>query len=129
MIHKANRFPKSRQSGMTTLGMAILVVFVGLFAFAGLRLMPVYLNYMKVAGAVDGVRAEFDAKGPTRTAIRSSLSRRFDVEDVRIIKARDIDVSLVDGGFEVRAQYDHTAPFIGNIFFTVRFDKQALIRR
>lgn len=129
MNDMAIRVPKPRQAGMTTLGMMILVAFIGLFAFAGLRLMPIYLNYMKVAGAVEGVRAEFDAKGPTRTAIRSSISRRFDVEDVSIIKARDVTVSPVDGGFEVRAQYEHTSPFIGNIFFTVRFDKQALIRR
>ena len=48
---------KRQQAGMTTLGLIILVVFVGLFAFAGIRLTPVYLNYMKVAGVVDGVVA------------------------------------------------------------------------
>ena len=41
---------------MTTLGLIILVSFVGLFAFAGIRLAPVYLNYMKIVGVVDGVR-------------------------------------------------------------------------
>ena len=34
----------ARQRGMTTLGFLILVVFIGLFAFAALRLAPVYLN-------------------------------------------------------------------------------------
>ena len=38
---------KRQQAGMTTLGLIILVVFVGLFAFAGIRLTPVYLNYVK----------------------------------------------------------------------------------
>jgi hypothetical protein len=36
----------SRQAGMTAIGVLILVLFVGLFAFAGIRLTPVYLNYM-----------------------------------------------------------------------------------
>mgnify|MGYP000706487245 CR=1 FL=1 len=49
-----------REGGMTTLGLIILVAFVGLFALAGLRLTPVYLNYMKVAGVVNGVYEEFD---------------------------------------------------------------------
>ena len=56
---------RKRQEGMTTLGMIILAIFVGLFAFAFIRLTPVYLNYLKVSGVVDGVRGEFDGKGPT----------------------------------------------------------------
>ena len=51
---------KRRQTGMTTLGIIILVGFVGFFVFAGIRLTPVYLNYMKVAGVISGVHDEFD---------------------------------------------------------------------
>lgn len=118
-----------RERGMTTLGLLILVIFVGLFAFAGLRLTPVYLNYLKVAGVLDGVYKEFDSQNPTRSAIRTSISRRFDVESVSVITARDIEVTQQDYGFLVAAQYDHTTPFINNIYFTVRFDKTAMVRR
>lgn len=114
---------------MTTLGMLILVAFIGIFAFGFIRLTPVYLNYMKVAGAVDGVQKEFDAQGASRAAIRDSLLRRFDVESVSEISVRDVDIKAVDGGYEVRAEYDHAAPFVGNISFSVHFDKQVLIRR
>lgn len=114
---------------MTTLGMLILVVFVGVFAFGFLRLTPIYLNYMKVVGVVDGVREEFDGQAPSRSAIRSSISRRFDIESVSQISARDVTVTTVDGGFEVSAAYEHKAPFIANISFVVDFDKTALIRR
>ena len=118
-----------RQAGMTTLGLITLVCFVGLFAFAFIRLTPVYLNYMKVAGVVAGVQEEFDGKNPTRAAIRKSVSRRFDVESVSVITAKNVEVTTVDGGFEVSAAYDHNAPFIGNISFTVHFDKKAKVRR
>jgi hypothetical protein len=118
-----------RQVGATLLGYIILVLFVGVFAFGTLRLTPVYLNYIKVAGVVDGVFEEFDGQAPTRPAIRSSLSRRFDVESVSIITFRDVTVTPVDGGFEVSAVYDHPAPFVGNISFLVHFDKSRLVRR
>ena len=118
-----------RQVGATLLGYIILVLFVGVFAFGALRLTPVYLNYIKVAGVVDGVFDEFDGQAPTRPAIRSSLSRRFDVESVSIITFRDVTVTPVDGGFEVAAVYDHPAPFVGNISFLVHFDKSRLVRR
>ena len=114
---------------MTTVGLIILVAFVGLFAFAGIRLTPVYLNYMKVLGVINGVHEEFDGTNPSRSAIRSSITRRFDVESVGEITARDVTVTSVDGGFEVRAQYNHVAPFIANVSFSVQFDKVVLVRR
>jgi len=131
MYRKLSRDQRSlrRQAGMTTLGLIILVVFAGLFAFAALRLTPVYLNYMKVAGVIAGVQEEFDSAGPSRAAIRSSIARRFDVDSVAEINAKDVTVTAVDGGFEVAAVYAHKAPFIGNISFVVEFDKQAMIRK
>ena len=118
-----------RQAGITTLGFIILALFIGLFAFGAIRLTPVYLNYMKVVGVVDGLVTEFDGQKPTRQAMRTSISRRFDVESVSVITHRDVTVTAVDGGFEVSAVYDHTSPFIGNISFTVHFDKTELVRR
>ncbi len=118
-----------RESGITTVGFLILVVFVGLFAFAGIRLTPVYLNYVKVAGVIDGVFEEFDSQNPSRDAVRRSILRRFQVESVSQLTDRDVKVTAADGGFMVAAQYDHTTPFIANVYFTVRFDKSVLIRR
>ena len=118
-----------KQAGMTTLGLIILTVFVGLFAFATLRLAPVYLNYIKVVGVIDGVFEEFDGQRATTQVVRSSISRRFDVDSVGVITYRDVSVTTVDGGMEVRAEYDHTAPFISNISFVVHFNKTVLIRR
>jgi hypothetical protein len=120
---------RSRQAGVTAIGFIILAVFVGLFAFAAIRLTPVYLNYMKVAGVLDGVYKEFDSQGPTRNAVVTSVRRRFDVESVSVITARDIKILNDGGGFRIEAVYDHTTPFLGNVSFTVHFDKKVLVRR
>ena len=126
---KNNLCSKSRQAGMTTLGLIILVIFIGLFAFGGIRLAPIYLNYMKVAGVVSGVQDEFDGLNATRTMIRKSISRRFDIESVGEIAAKDVKVTKVDGGYEVAATYSHKAPFIANVSFLVDFDSRAIVRK
>jgi hypothetical protein len=123
------RCSKRRQAGMTTLGLIILVSFLGLFAFAGIRLTPVYLNYMKVVGVIDGVDEEFDGTGATSTAIRKSISRRFDIESVAVITAKDVTVKKTTEGYEVAAAYSHKAPFIANVSFLVDFDKRTTVRR
>jgi hypothetical protein len=118
-----------RQRGMTALGLVFLLVFIGVFAFGAIRLTPVYLNYMKVLGVVDGVVDEFEGQNANAAAIRGSISRRFDVESVSEIVAKDVKVSPVDGGLQVSAIYNHTTPFLGNISFTVHFDKTEVVRR
>ncbi len=119
----------NRQRGMTTLGLIILVAFIGVFAFAGIRLTPVYLNYMKVVGVIDGVQQEFDGQGASSSAIKTSISRRFDIESVGEISARDVTVKKKDGGYEVAATYSHKAPFIANVAFLIDFDKRVMVRR
>ena len=121
--------PLPRQAGITAVGFLLLALFIGLFAFATIRLTPVYLNYMKVAGVIDGVFKEFDGQNPSRSAIVTSIRRRFDVESVSVITARDIKVINEGGGFKVEAVYDHTTPFIANVSFTVHFDRRVLVRR
>ena len=121
--------PLHHQAGITTLGFIILVIFIGLFAFAAIRLTPVYLNYMKVVGVVDGVFEEFDGNSPSKATIRSSVSRRFNVESVSQIDWREVEITSVSEGFKVSAVYDHTTPFIGNVSFTVHFDKTVIVRR
>jgi hypothetical protein len=119
----------ARQQGMTTLGFIILAMLLSLLAFGVLRLTPMYLNYAKVVGVVDGVKSEFDGQKPTRSVIRSSISRRFDVDSVSALTAKDVAITQLEGGWQVSAIYDHTAPFIANISFTVHYDKTVLIRR
>lgn len=106
-----------------------MVAFFGTFAFAVIRLIPVYLNYMKVVGVIDGVFDEFDGQNAKSAAIRRSISNRFNVESVSQIHYRDVTVTSVDGGLEVSAIYDHTTPFVSNISFTVHFDKTVIVRR
>jgi len=118
-----------KQAGMTTIGLLILATFIGLFAYATIRLTPLYLNYVKIVGIVNGVHKEFDSQNPSRNVLVKSISRRFDVESITNIKASDIKVTSDTSGFTVAAVYDDTAPFVGNVSFTVHFDKQALIRR
>lgn len=117
-----------RQRGMTTLGMLILVAFVGLFVFAGIRLVPVYLEHMKIVSVLDGVKDEFQGQGPSRQDLMRSLSRRFDIESINIISERDLSIKKVADGYVIEAKYENRTPFISNISFAVSFNKTVEVR-
>lgn len=49
---------KQRQRGATFLGMVTILLILGAGLYAGIRLVPVYLEYTKVARALEQVRDE-----------------------------------------------------------------------
>lgn len=117
-----------RQRGMTMLGILVLVVVVGGWVYAGIRLLPKYLEYMRVASTLEKVRDEYDSNpGSTEFMLRKAVERHFDIEMVEVISANDIEITKDGGGFTMRAYYDDTVPLAGNVSFLVEFDKSVVI--
>lgn len=114
---------RSNEQGMTAIGMLILAIIIGLMAFAGLRLVPLYLNHYKVVSVLEGVKKEYDGQNPTRTDIRRSIEKRMVVESLNTIEVEDIEIIRKDPGYVVAAQYEQRTSFVGNVSFLVSFDK------
>ena len=122
---------RNRQSGMTFLGLLILVVVVGTWVYAGIRIVPMYLNYMKIANSFEKVKDEFDSNpGTTEAMIRNSIYRYFDVEmvDEKAFSYKDVKVRKSGGTFIVTAAYEDTRPFVSNIYFLTDFEKSVEIQ-
>ncbi|HEU4517066.1 MAG TPA: DUF4845 domain-containing protein [Steroidobacteraceae bacterium] len=117
-----------RQRGMTFLGILILVVVVGGWVYAGIRLAPKYLEFMRVAATLEKVRDEYDSNpGSTEFMLRKAVERHFDIEMVEVISANDIEITKDGGAFNMSASYDDTVPLIGNVSFLVEFDKSVVV--
>lgn len=122
---------RSKQSGMTFLGLLVLIVVVGSWVYAAIRVVPLYLNYMKVAGTLEKVRDELDGNpGTTDFMIRKAIERHFDIEMVNedVFNYPDVLIKKDGGSYKVTAAYDDTAPFVANIYFLVSFDKTVEIQ-
>ncbi len=117
-----------RQRGMTMLGILVLVVVVGAWVYAGIRMAPKYLEYMRVASTLEQVRDEYDSNpGTTEFMLRKAVERRFDIEMVEVITSNDIDIKKDGAMFTMRAAYDDTVPLAGNVSFLLEFDKSVEI--
>ena len=116
---------------MTFLGLLVLIVVVGAWVYAAMRVTPMYLNYMKVASTLEKVRDEYNANPETTDfMIRKAIERHFNIEmtDESVFSDRDVVIRREGGTFKVTAAYDHTAPFVQNIYFMVRFNKTVEIQ-
>lgn len=113
-----------RQRGMTMLGILFLVVVVGAWVYAGIRMAPKYLEYMRVASTLEQVRDEYDSNpGTTEFMLRKAIERRFDIEMVEVITSNDVEIRKEGALFTLRAAYEDTVPVAGNISFLLEFDK------
>ncbi|MEM9171583.1 MAG: DUF4845 domain-containing protein [Pseudomonadota bacterium] len=129
-VDTLNRYPfAARQSGRTFLGLLIIFLLVGLVMFAGLRLFPVYMEDMKIRATFDGVQEELSGEGANKRQIQEAILKRFDVDSVRIIHVRDVEVKKVETGYEVSVAYSNSVPFIANINFAVDFNHRMTVVR
>jgi hypothetical protein len=119
---------RKHQRGITTVGWLILLIPVAIVFYAGIRLAPVYLNYLKVTHSLQQVAGEVDASTATADGIRSSLGRHFDIDSIDYPDLKDIKIARVDNVWTLEANYDEQAPLFANIAILVSFDKTVSLK-
>ncbi len=118
-----------KQQGMTLIGMVIVAFIAGIFVLAAIRLTPIYLEYMNVDSAMKSMKRDLDGSNANPAQIRTALERRFDIDNVKSIRARDVKVERAADGYRVQAEYESRAPFVANIYFLVDFNKTVEVMR
>lgn len=118
----------SRQRGATAIGMLVIVAIVGLGLYAGIRLLPLYLEYMAVVRAMEQTAKESDGGSVSPPELRRSLDRRWVIEDIKSVQPKDLEIKKISGGFSMRAYYRAEAPFISNVSLVADFDKTIDVR-
>jgi hypothetical protein len=118
---------QQRQRGAPFLGIVVILLILGSALYAGIRLIPVYLEYTKVARALEQVRDENAAVETNSPQIRFELEKRWDVEDIKRISWKDLKISKTSEGFDVTAAYEAEEPFFANVYLLVKFDKTVSI--
>ncbi|HEY2779935.1 MAG TPA: DUF4845 domain-containing protein [Steroidobacteraceae bacterium] len=119
---------RNHQQGMTFIGLLCILALVGVVVYAGIRLAPLYLNYMKIARTLDAVATEVKGDNPDPAMIRVAIDRHFNIEDPRGVDAKDIDITKDEGGIQMHVAYDDAVPYVANVSLSVHFEKTVKVR-
>jgi len=119
---------KQKQRGATFLGIVTIMSILGLALYAGIRLVPLYLDNMAVVRAMTQTAKSLEGGAATPAAIRTALNARWTTDYISSVQPTDIEITPVATGLEMRAAYEARAPFIANIFLVVEFD-QAVVAK
>jgi hypothetical protein len=109
--------------GVTFIGWLFLLTPLAIVIYAGIRLAPVYLNYMAVAKAMEQAGSELKASTVDPQSIRLAIDKHLMVETIDYPSTKDMKITRDGGSWVVESQYDDDAPLFGNVSLHVTFDK------
>jgi len=113
-----------RQKGLTLIGFAFVLLVLGFFAYAGMKLIPVYTEYFGVVKSMKSLQDQSGIENATIEDIRRKLNVNFDLQyvDDRTIPDKNIQLITKDGQRKLRIFYDKDLPFVYNVDLLVHFD-------
>ena len=103
-----------KQQGVTLSGALMVMIglaFVGLFAA---KLLPSYLDYFSVKKIFATMEKAGDTKG-TVGDIRRAFDRRNAVEDIKVVRSEDLEITKEGGEAVITASWSVRIPMVYNI--------------
>ncbi len=118
-----------KNKGLTLIGFLIVLVVVLFFAYAGMRVIPMYLEYNALIGAMNKLENDPMAKSKSPSQIKDSIQRSLWVSYAsNNIKNNNIRISKTTDGIKVRVAYEIREDFLGNIDIVGSFDRTVVLR-
>src|SRR5688572_13316344 len=112
---KAGRLMKHNQSGMPLIGVVITLAVVGVFIYAGLKLIPMYTEFYALKPALAAMANEDGIPSKSAADVRRSLEKRLNLSYVGGIKRDNIKIERKGAGWLVTVEYENRRDMIANL--------------
>lgn len=109
---------KSKQQGVSLVGLIVVLAILGLVAVLGMKVVPTITEFMAVEKAV----AKAKKDGATPAEIRNSFDKQADVAYITSITGKDLEVYNGGNGLEVKFAYDKKIPLVGPASLLIEYE-------
>ena len=111
---------KSRQSGISFFGLVfVIAVLVGVGALAA-QAFPTVVEYQAISKAVEKSKS-----GSTPAEVRSIFEKAAQIDDIKSISAKDLDVSKVNDKVVVKFAYNKEIHMFGPAYLLLKYAGQS----
>jgi Domain of unknown function (DUF4845) len=114
---------RRHQHGITFIGWLFLLTPVAICVYAGIRIAPVYLNYMKVTHTLGSITTEIPNETATAEGIRNAIGKHFQIDSLDYPDVKDLKITRDNGTWKIEANYEDQAPLFANVAILITFDK------
>ena len=108
---------KSRQSGITFIGMIFVAGLIAATVAIGMQVVPTYTEFRTIQKAVDKAAAE----GNTVPEVRSIFDRAANIDYISSITGKDLEVTKVNEKIVVSFAYQREIALTGPAYLTLKY--------
>lgn len=117
-----------RQRGMTMWSAMFVIGVFAFFLFLFFKLLPPYLEDLKVSTAFDGISRESGVESMSHGEIVEKLAKRFDVDNVENVKAGQVQIKPMGKMKRIALDYEVVVPIAFNVSALLEFNHARQVR-
>lgn len=110
---------RSRQRGLSFIGLVFFVAIIVSAAVIGAQSVPVFLEYQAITKAANKAAAE----GNTVAEVKASFDRSAAIDDFKSVSGSDLEVTKVNDKIVVGFEYSREIHLVGPAYLVYRFKK------
>lgn len=107
---------------MSVLGTLIVLIMAGFFVMCAIRMAPPYFEYLSVRDIISRAAMDPESEQESISGLRTRFETVFNTNQIRELKAREIDIYRKEGKTYIDAGYEVRVPVFWRIDAVMRFD-------
>ena len=113
----------SRQRGISSAGVLLIAVLLGLFFTVGLKVGPLYVDHNLITGLCQDLIDNGEGIGMTVTEVRDRISSTLRINNVTDFDLNSIRMRKENGEAIITVAYEKRVPLIANLDIVATFDE------
>ena len=113
----------SRQRGISSAGVLLIAVLLGLFFTVGLKVGPLYVDHNLINELCQDLIDNGEANGMTVTEVRDRISSTLLINNVTDFDLNSIRMRKENGEAIITVAYEKRVPLIANLDIVATFDE------
>ena len=113
---------RRRQSGMSMLGIFVILFMLGFFALCAIRIAPPYFEYLSVKNILSNIAIAPETAEESVRQIRRSIASNYNTNQIYETEAKDVNIFRRGGKTYIDASYEVRLPIAWRVDAVVSFD-------
>ena len=111
----------NKQSGMTFIGLVLVIAAVICVAVVGMKVAPAYMEFFSVKKAIQHIASDGAFATMSKKDIETAFNKNADTGYITVIKGSDLIIEKKDTGNLVKAEYQVVLPIVANASILLDF--------
>lgn len=111
----------AKQQGLTFIGLAIVLSFIGMITLSVLKVFPVYMEHLSVQTSMEAIEVDPRVKNMSVGQIRELFRKKLDMNQVTSVNAKQAKIGRGIGELTFVIEYEVRKDYFANIDLVLSF--------